>query len=99
MLYGTPETFLIPPPPPGKLPLTCTMAFTSGAVMMFNLFFSISDSDQSPPRNPTNQMSKTLGGKKAGLQDAKAMKEEMLKLKKKERDNFDKVTNANLGCN
>ena len=36
-------------------------------------------------------MSKTLGGKKAGLQNAKAMKEEMLKLKKKERDTFDKV--------
>jgi pre-mRNA-splicing factor CWC26 len=54
----------------------------------------ISDSDQSPPRD---QMSKTLGGKKAGLQDAKAMKEEMLKLKKKERDTFDKVQKESCG--
>ena len=60
--------------------------------VMTSLLVSIADSDQSPPRGPSNQMSKTLGGKKAGLQNAKAMKEEMLKLKKKERDTFDKVT-------
>ena len=58
---------------------------------MILLLVLIADSDQSPPRGPSNQMSKTLGGKKAGLQNAKAMKEEMLKLKKKERDTFDKV--------
>ena len=51
------------------------------------------DSDLSPPRpSSSGAMAKTLGGKKAGLQDAKAMKEEMLKLKKKEKQTFEKVT-------
>jgi hypothetical protein len=36
-------------------------------------------------------MAKTLGGKRAGLQDAKSLKDEMLKLKKKEKQTFDKV--------
>jgi pre-mRNA-splicing factor CWC26 len=51
------------------------------------------DSDLSPPRpSSSGASSKTLGGKKAGLQDAKSMKEEMLKLKKKEKQTFEKVT-------
>ena len=39
------------------------------------------DEDLSPPRNPSKT---TLDGKKAGLQDAKSMKEEMVEHKRKE---------------
>ena len=46
-----------------------------------------SDDDLSPPR-----MKKTLDGKKAGLQDAKSLKEELSKLKEKEKKMFDKVS-------
>ena len=52
---------------------------------------SFLDSDLSPPRASNDLMSKTLGGKRAGLQDAKSLKDEMLKLKKKEKQTFDKV--------
>ena len=37
-------------------------------------------------------MKKTLDGKKAGLQDAKSLKEELSKLKEKEKKMFDKVS-------
>lgn len=46
--------------------------------------------DISPPRNDSS--GKTLGGKKAGLQNAKAMKLELQLLKEKERRNFEKVS-------
>ncbi|XP_071175282.1 BUD13 homolog [Mytilus edulis] len=55
-----------------------------------------SDSDQSPPRKK-DKMSKTLSGKKAGLQSAKDMKMEAEKMKKKEDDAFKKISNDALG--
>uniref|UniRef100_A0A6M2DNY4 BUD13 homolog n=1 Tax=Xenopsylla cheopis TaxID=163159 RepID=A0A6M2DNY4_XENCH len=49
-----------------------------------------SDSDQSPPRNSkfelTAKMTKTLDGKIAGLQDAKSLRIETDKIRKKEKD-------------
>lgn len=59
-----------------------------------------SGSDQSPPRRK-DKMSKTLSGKKAGLQSAKDMKMEAEKMKKKEDDAFKKVvhfTNTKNKC-
>ena len=44
------------------------------------------DDDLSPPR-----LKRTLDGKKAGLQDAKSLKEELSLIKEKERKMFDKV--------
>jgi pre-mRNA-splicing factor CWC26 len=51
------------------------------------------DGDLSPPRASASSglMSKTLDGKKAGLQDAKSLKEELMKLKQKEKQTFEKV--------
>ena len=58
------------------------------------------DSDMSPPRikkeNDDDDLSpprlkKTLDGKKAGLQDAKSLKEELSLIKEKERKMFQKV--------
>lgn len=57
-----------------------------------------SGSDQSPPRKK-DKMSKTLSGKKAGLQSAKDMKMEAEKMKKKEDDAFKKISNDALGRN
>ena len=54
--------------------------------IIFVLFLTVCD-DLSPPR-----MKKTLDGKKAGLQDAKSLKEELSKLKEKEKKMFDKVS-------
>ena len=53
-----------------------------------------SDGDISPPRMTKKKglMSKTLDGKRAGLQDAKGLKEEMEKLKKKEKEMFKNVS-------
>lgn len=50
------------------------------------------DGDLSLPRASSSLMSKTLAGKKAGLQDAKSLKEEMIKLKQKEKRTFDNVS-------
>ena len=47
------------------------------------------DSDESPPRK--NQKT-TLDGKKAGLQDAKSLKDEMNIIKQKEKKMFEKVS-------
>jgi pre-mRNA-splicing factor CWC26 len=49
-----------------------------------------SDGDISPPRR-RNMMEKTLDGKRAGLQKAGDLKEEMLALKRRENDKFEKV--------
>ena len=53
------------------------------------------DGDLSPRRASVSAssslMSKTLDGKKAGLQDAKSVKEELMKLKQKEKRTFEKV--------
>jgi len=58
------------------------------------------DGDLSPPRASASAtsslMSKTLDGKKAGLQDAKSLKEELMKLKQKEKQTFEKVKFLNL---
>ena len=60
------------------------------------------DSDISPPRikqepegdlsPPRRGMSKTLDGKKAGLQNAKMLKQELDTHKRKENDSFSKVS-------
>ncbi|XP_040563562.1 uncharacterized protein [Lepeophtheirus salmonis] len=51
------------------------------------------DSDESPPRNKSNLVSKTLDGKKAGLQDGKTLKREMDEIRNKERTTFSKLSN------
>eukprot|EP00096_Caligus_rogercresseyi_P010854 TRINITY_DN4080_c0_g1_i1.p1 TRINITY_DN4080_c0_g1~~TRINITY_DN4080_c0_g1_i1.p1 ORF type:complete len:507 (+),score=147.64 TRINITY_DN4080_c0_g1_i1:53-1522(+) len=53
-----------------------------------------SDSDASPPRNASSRLAtKTLDGKKAGLQDGKTLKREMNELRVREKDNFSKLSN------
>ena len=53
-----------------------------------------SDSDASPPR-----MKKTLDGKKAGLQNAKDLKDELLELKKRERKAMERLSDEQSGRN
>lgn len=48
--------------------------------------------DMSPPRKDKDSQAKTLGGKKAGLQNAKAMKLELQQLKEKEKKQFETVS-------
>ncbi len=50
------------------------------------------DGDLSPPRSKKELMSKTLDGKKAGLQDAQALKKEMEALRRKDRRKFDDIS-------
>ena len=53
-----------------------------------------SDSDASPPR-----MKKTLDGKKAGLQNAKDLKDELAELKKRERKAMERLSDEQSGRN
>merc|ERR1719430_288929 len=55
-----------------------------------------SDSDLSPPRNG-NLMKKTLDGKKAGLQNARDLKEELIKIKDKENKAMEGMSNEVSG--
>ena len=55
---------------------------------------NISDSDESPPR-----MKKTLDGKKAGLQNARDLKEELLELKKREKKMMEGLSDELSGRN
>jgi len=52
-----------------------------------------SDSDQSPPRQPEtgSKMTKTLDGKRAGLQQAKDLKTELEEIRSKEKKMFEKM--------
>ena len=60
------------------------------------------DSDISPPRikqepdlsPPREGVAKTLDGKKAGLQNAKALQEELHSIKRKEKEMFSKVSRS-----
>merc|ERR1719394_1599039 len=52
------------------------------------------DSDASPPR-----MKKTLDGKKAGLQNAKDLKDELAELKKRERKAMERLSDEQSGRN
>ena len=50
-----------------------------------------SDGDMSPPRKKPGLMAKTLDGKRAGLQKAKDLKDELNSIRKKEKEVFSKV--------
>jgi pre-mRNA-splicing factor CWC26 len=56
------------------------------------------DEDLSPPRS-SSLMSKTLDGKKAGLQNAKALKEELDMIKAKEKKMFENLSSDVSGRN
>merc|ERR1712096_387353 len=56
------------------------------------------DSDESPPRKGDfKQMKKTLDGKRAGLQSAKGLKEEMLSFRQREKDAILNLDNSKSG--
>uniref|UniRef100_A0A182IJX0 BUD13 homolog n=1 Tax=Anopheles atroparvus TaxID=41427 RepID=A0A182IJX0_ANOAO len=57
-----------------------------------------SSGDESPPRDATTgRMTKTLEGKRAGLQDARALREENEKHKRREREAFEQMAAEHTG--
>lgn len=55
------------------------------------------DSDESPPRKSDSRMKKTLDGKRAGLQSAKGLKEEMLSFREREKNAILNLDNSKSG--